>query len=84
MFAVFILLRDTNFLASPSESCVPRPTTVIFFAFVRANRSIPGASRLHALQCGAQNHASVGTFDVLYLLRFTFLPVRMFVTDNDG
>ena len=41
---------------------MPRPTTVIDAVFCRANCSTPGASRLHCVQCGAQNHTSRAFF----------------------
>lgn len=80
----FTFVRETNFFASDSESWVPRPTTSMFLLFCRTNRSTPGASRAHAVQCGAQNHTSNGFLPEKTLARFTDLPVRTSVTDTEG
>jgi hypothetical protein len=80
MRTVFTLLRLTKSFACFRSSCVPMPTTLTVFALVRANCSSAGASRLQALQCGAQNHASVATFPPLLDARSTVLLVFRSVT----
>ena len=78
------LVRERNRWANLKSSCVPRPMTLIFARFCRANCSTPGASPMHALQCGAQNQTSIGLVPSKVEASATCLPVFTSVTLMTG
>ncbi len=78
------LVRERNRWANLKSSCVPRPMTLIFARFCRANCSTPGASPMHALQCGAQNQTSMGLVPSKVEASATCLPVFTSVTFMTG
>ena len=83
-FTLLILCRLWKDLACFRSSWVPSPTTLIFERFCRANCSTPGASRLQAAQCGAQNHTSIGLVPSNVVASATGFPVVTSVTFMTG
>ena len=77
---VAILWRLRNDCACFRSACVPRPMTLISFAFCRANCSTPGAARLHSVQFGAQNQTSSGFEPVNAEASAYGFPLRTSVT----